>query len=226
MAQAGRNIVEPAQNMPEGKGATLTFTPEDSTPKVRDHENPHLIRRVGTHKLITCVGVYFSLGPNRCFLAHINALVMRQTQWRFWRDKWQRDVKDEGEAGYYRRSVKFKLEEHAKWNDWHPAEHKSEIAQSLIIACPDIEGKTGEPVVQAMKEFLGFENVKDVEVHKKSGFIVEHQDGKPVMLSHDAAEVLPPPELEQYAPLDEPDVEEFEIDLDLRPGRHSWSPPI
>ncbi|KAK3671200.1 hypothetical protein LTR78_008835 [Recurvomyces mirabilis] len=190
-------------------------TSSSSNPKKHEHDNPRLVRRVGTHKLITCVGVYFSLGPNRCFFAHINALVMRQHNWRLWRDEYQRDVKDEGEAEYYRRRVNFQLEQHAKWNAWDPAEHRSDIARSLIIACPVMEGRT---------VLLGVESEKEVEGHKKSGFVVEHPGGKPVMLSYDATEGLPPPELEQYAPLDETNVEQFEITLDLNPGSNSWSP--
>lgn len=203
------------RNIDEGFGVTLSFLPP--TPRWYGREDPkkrHLIRHAGTRGLITCVGVYFSLGADRCFVAHITALVLRQ---RF--APWGRDVKDADEAWWYKESTKQRLKQFAKFNGWKPEDHKSEILRSLIIACPDAKGRTGEFVVEGIKEFLGIED--DVQVHTKSGFIVEHPGGERLMLSYDqegSKASLPPPELARYTSLMEVEAEKLSLELRLVPG--------
>ncbi|KAK3707758.1 hypothetical protein LTR37_011935 [Vermiconidia calcicola] len=58
----------------EGFGGVFTYTP--STPAGSGYfENWDVIRLIGTWGLITCVGLYFAIDDNRCFLTHINSLV-------------------------------------------------------------------------------------------------------------------------------------------------------
>ena len=97
--------------------------------------------------------------------------------------------------------------------------------RSLVIACPHSQGRTGEFVIEGIKEFLDIKD-DDAEVHRNSGFIVEHPHGKPLMLSYDqqrSEESLPPPELARFAPVSERPTEVFEFDLNLVPGVQATS---
>ena len=183
----GRGSTNPAltkfRYLIEGSGATLDFAAAETSPGY-SNQRQH-IRHVGTTHLITCVGVYFSLGANRCFIAHISAAIRRKKNSLTFPFINNSTIQSTAEANFFKEQTLLRLEDHADHYGWKPEQHRSEIKESLILSCPQMMGQTGEHIVEGIKEFL---NVKEVVVHQKDGFIVKHPGGKPLMLSYDGGD--------------------------------------
>ncbi|KAK5123545.1 hypothetical protein LTR85_002583 [Meristemomyces frigidus] len=198
-AKKGQSEKIKFRSIGESAGGTFRFRNPGTDVLEADPEDPELIHYIGTTGVRTCVGVYFNLSDNSCFVAHINAII--------------RDVKgnatricaDEEEGVKIKEAIILKLQQEASSIPWAPADPA--IESSLIIVCPmpdtpmaivnigdEPAKQTGWWIVEGIKEFLRLPNAWS---ERKAGFIVDHRNGHSQMLTHDglaASRGVDPPE--------------------------------
>ncbi len=146
---------------------------------------------------ITCVGVYFPVGDNRHFFAHIFPRVRV--------DKARGGPHtSEDRVSIFHKVLRqlYRTEKEHKWRLDRPA-----AREKLRLCCPlpiGEEGRPGTPgahVVTAIKKFLEFCEDDVVEVPPAEGFIVDLRNDHVLMLEYEEERVLkevPPPEMAQY----------------------------
>lgn len=183
----------------EGNGGTFAFrlpTPDDTARCPLDRE---VIWRIGTKGLKTCVGVYFDLPNDRCFLAHINAYVLINEE----RGDRLYDCNEKGGAGI-KEGVLDGLLTEAQNAGWNPDDDI--IKETIVVACPEPEKdgdvdeeQVGWWVMEAIKSFLG---ISGLRFKRKAGFIVDrYHTAATVWLTYDAErakKLEEPPEMERY----------------------------
>ena len=112
----------------EGFGGVFTYTP--STPAGSGYlENWDVIRLIGTWGLITCVGLYFAIDDNRCFLTHINSLVD------VGEEKTAR-ICNSAEGAAVKQRVLQGLKTSARVDDWDLSAPK--VRDSIKVFCPNM----------------------------------------------------------------------------------------
>ena len=110
----------------EGNGGTFTFTTmsgEDES----INTDVNAIHRIGTWGCLTCVGVYFAVDDNRCFLAHINAL-------REFGEHRDSRACTPAEGDRLKQKILEKLYKEAQDQDWRADDPR--IRETIVIACP------------------------------------------------------------------------------------------
>ena len=114
------------------------------------------LRYIGTDGCVTCVGVYFQVGADKCFAAHIDAEVKSMDQAKGTPAE-LKELKD---------GVLNKLTQEAKRGGWK----KDDIVQKTItVVCTYVEKGPGKAVVDALKDF----GLKSFTVQQASGFFIE-----------------------------------------------------
>ncbi len=177
----------------EGQGATLRFREPLQHHVQYDREAQQRIRHVGVLGVKTCVGVYFAIDDDCCFVAHINAYVQRVNP--SYSTVGDRTVLNDAEADFFRTATREKFKEHAAANGRDPNRARSRILRSLLLVCPEPMGKprdspipqkhlraeqTGFYVAQGVKDFPGLPPSSPIGLlQAASGFVVRHPGGKP-----------------------------------------------
>ncbi|KAK3711667.1 hypothetical protein LTR37_009443 [Vermiconidia calcicola] len=132
----------------QGKGGTFMFKGSNSAIGSS--------RYIGTDGCVTCVGVYFQVGADKCFAAHIDAGVKSMDQTKGTPAE-LKELKD---------GVLNKLTQEAKRGGWK----KDDIVQKTItVVCTYVEKGPGKAVVDALKDF----GLKSFTVQQASGFFIE-----------------------------------------------------
>ncbi|TKA79277.1 hypothetical protein B0A55_04237 [Friedmanniomyces simplex] len=144
----------------EGRGGTLHFRNPLTRPVQFEDEAQERIRHVGTLGVKTCVGVYFAIDDDRCFVAHINAYTQRADPW--YSTVGDRTVRNDAEADFFRTATREKLKEHAAAHDWDPKTSESRILHSLLLFCRSQRGS-----------------------RRTSGFVVWHPGGEPALAPYE-----------------------------------------
>ncbi len=173
------NLYEPlpVRCIPEGRGGTFAFANVEA--RVTDdptilHPQPDKVhglygeQHIAIRSCYTCVGVYFQIGDDRCFCAHINA-----------------SVKDVGEPATeataphvynVKHAILAKLDEYCSGQDWTPADVRKE---TVILVGPNIRAwesgvsDVGQGIVLALLEFLDVSE-GDINVNSQAhGFVLE-----------------------------------------------------
>lgn len=227
------------RHIPEGKGDTLLLhgTAADDPPTGTNKQSA--VRHVGTTGLATCVGVYFSIDTHRCFLAHINAYILRR-EWRQG-EVGDRYLQNATEHSFFQAAVHSKLADHAKRHDWCPEQYHPEILRSLMLTCPKpflyselvlresttlsntLVGyeHTGAAILQGFKDFLGVPD--DTPSHRSEVFVVEHPASVLAMLTAgpDHSGSSEPEHQGSFRPrgfeqVEEEGLEDWTIELDCR----------
>ncbi|KAK4549486.1 hypothetical protein LTR36_006483 [Oleoguttula mirabilis] len=187
----------------ESRGGTFSFRNPDSAKS--GAEDPELIQYIGTSGVKTCVGVYFKLSDDRCFLAHINGVIRDKED----DNRATRVCPSDADGEAIKNIVKEKLEAEAQQEQWDKPDMI--IRESLLMVCPEPETyaiftelgdgptkQTGWWVAEGIREFL---NLPDAPLMMKAGFVVGHRDGHRQLLTHDsvaASSGVDPPELAGY----------------------------
>ncbi|KAK3671201.1 hypothetical protein LTR78_008836 [Recurvomyces mirabilis] len=186
-------------HVPEGKGGLLPTQNLPNTQADTAYDSPQ-IQHVGTSGVRTCVGVYFAIDSSRCFVAHINGLINRGLDEKNERLLSYHKELQEQEAAFFRSETRKRLRANAEKHGWDPVVQKSTILKSLLITCPEPRNRalsrmteagevdicdenTGLWIIEGIKDF--FDAPDDTIVHEKEGFVVQHPDGKPTMLSYE-----------------------------------------
>ncbi|EMC98490.1 hypothetical protein BAUCODRAFT_428060 [Baudoinia panamericana UAMH 10762] len=221
------------RHVPEGRGGILNFRKpifgtEDAGKSLTDQDHDR-IHYLGVTGVKTCVGVYFALDDNRCFLAHINA-------WRYGGTRrLSLDEQQHLEEGSRFKSVTIEmLRKHSEKHDWDPREPR--ILQSLLIVCPEaydplrvldaarrqadrsmqpnptrdrLRLQSGWWLIEGIKQFLG-PPPETRHDDQSEGFVVEHHDQSRLPIkyrlsSHECSYQREgePPELERYELVEE-----------------------
>lgn len=161
-------------------GGTYTHRPRSKSDK--DKHIPEILPAIGTYKCITCVGVYFKLSANTCFVAHINVTYIRNS------GRATDDEKDsidhriltpsEGTSVYREMIRRFETKSSREF--WPDVEQITNI----IFVCPylhhPLTGETlsGTCVIRAIRDFF---KQPDLPVDSDSeGFVVTHETGEVV----------------------------------------------
>ncbi|TKA63491.1 hypothetical protein B0A55_09871 [Friedmanniomyces simplex] len=176
---------QPFRWLPEGKGGTFAVDASSKYPV--EH-----LTYFGTYDCHTCVGVWWPIDGQRCFLAHINCSLI---------DIWGAVswvVRSGEEAARIKGAVRKLLDEERKQADW--GEISAEGKRGVVLVCPKMStGASDERaerggertcvgyfVVEAIREWLGVSEVKVDTQH--CGFVVKHPDGSVALLSRDDVE--------------------------------------
>ncbi|KAK4978513.1 hypothetical protein LTR66_003004 [Elasticomyces elasticus] len=176
----------------EGSGATVTFSNEEQTtngePAATDIELDK-IKAVGTKACIVCVGVYFAIDNNRCFVAHMNSISP------------DCDYIDRASHDHLRASVRSRLEEESTSQEWGGPNERME--QTLVLTCPypdraalqddfyniisdgiayakpeeGLEPDNGRAMALGVLDWLGMPSA--TEVHRAHGFVVPKMGAQP-----------------------------------------------
>ena len=203
----------------EGEGHVFSFHEDDQVHE--DSSSPETIRKVGTYGCLTCVGVYFAIDNQHCFIAHINpivrinddtGLVTKHDNTRFVTDEEGKQLRDSVAA-----KLRLTLSEHCDPDD---QETQSTMVNSIVLACPNFDEtmlvskqetryQAARYVVEGIKDVL---KVASPFVHKHQGFVVKHpKDEQPEFFVFEESvgvNVLPP-ELPQYEQLNVTDAYEW-----------------
>lgn len=168
------------RNLPEGKGAILTFSKfanqeADAIPELMEH-----IQLVGTHDCRTCVGLYIKINETTCLMAHINAT----SKYRRLRNEMAPGDRAvfpyEGEQIYGDVLAMLNLE--ANLLNWDPT---AKAQTKYVVCCPKTVGKardgrwfkyTGYYVLAAIRTFLD-KTESEFEWKSWGGFIVDQNTG-------------------------------------------------
>lgn len=147
--------------------------------------NYALTSPIGTRNCLTCVGVYFPVSDQECFVAHINAAVIPE-DYLDYKDEYgnnymtPRDCESAEEEEGIRNMVSEKLKQAAKAGGWKAT---GVDRTGVIVVCSEYDGeaKVGKVVVQAIRNFLGMGD--ELKVHDQChGFVVDVSGGPPLLL--------------------------------------------
>ncbi|CAK4034568.1 Hypothetical predicted protein [Lecanosticta acicola] len=184
--QQKRRAANRFRNVPEGAGHTYTF----------DLSNQDRVRWIGTTECYTCVGTYFAISKERCFIGHWNyELTHRSLAQRVKSNRRNKSAQTDPEGtrcgardpneyavdddafNFIRRNVKDRLNEWQFLSSWGPITNL--MRDSLIMICPEGNKDTGsryvgDAVVAGIQEWLGMRTLDPQPQGQYQSFVVWH----------------------------------------------------
>lgn len=141
-----------------GHNRPLSEAKEEQQPHIRSYGVD--VQFIGTRWCITCLGVYFELGGNRVFCAHVNAWESSDPS-----REWELPT---GGPDYRKMKNAFvqRLKAHSRKFGWGPSDV---YRQSLILVSAQ-PGTCGYALEDGLKEFLGL--AERPETMTQHGFII------------------------------------------------------
>lgn len=114
----------------EGHGGTYSFASSQAT------------SHIGTAGCSTCVGAYWTIDDDRCFIAHIFPCITDGSA----------PIVNASQADWLTKAIKEKLDTTARREKW--PKDKSRMRDTLVLVCPRPESESGahvgRPVISAI----------------------------------------------------------------------------